>query len=299
MKRRWLAIVNPAAGGMNYRLNKRALLRELSSLVDQLVFTEAPGGAVDLAKGAAGYDGLVCVGGDGTVAEVLNGMDHDCQILAIIPAGTGNCLALDLGLDTIQDALQVIDLAQGKRIDLMQATLRFADGGKLERWVGSTFGMGYSCDVAGLAKRRFSSLGGFAYAAAALAARPQWHSLRFHFDEEPWSTMRLTGIVVNNTRHIGRVRVFPKARLTDGKLDVFVFQSGWLRQNLHVLQLLTEIPLPGTPRPRQAWRVALHFQTPTRVTLDGEVVEAVVNLEIVCWPLAVECLVAKSGLWSN
>ena len=70
-----------------------------SSLIDvQMSVTNAPGHATLLARASAGFTGIVAIGGDGTIAEVLAGMDIAHQRLAVIPAGHGNSLARDLGL---------------------------------------------------------------------------------------------------------------------------------------------------------------------------------------------------------
>jgi len=63
-------------------------------------FTQRAGDATERARTAYSepWDGLVACGGDGTVNEVLRGMPDPSRPLAILPVGTGNVLAKELGL---------------------------------------------------------------------------------------------------------------------------------------------------------------------------------------------------------
>jgi diacylglycerol kinase (ATP) len=99
-----LTIVNPAAAGGRLgrewpRLQQRL---EATGLCSEVVFTEAPGHATELASLAAanGAGRILVAGGDGTVCEAAEGLaasTHGCE-LAILPLGTGNDAARTLGL---------------------------------------------------------------------------------------------------------------------------------------------------------------------------------------------------------
>jgi YegS/Rv2252/BmrU family lipid kinase len=62
--------------------------------------TSAPGDATAIARDsvANGADLILVLGGDGTINEAVNGMVHSKAALGIIPAGTANVLAMELGL---------------------------------------------------------------------------------------------------------------------------------------------------------------------------------------------------------
>lgn len=62
---------------------------------------------------------VLAAGGDGTVRAVAAGMAHSGYPMGIIPAGTGNLLARNLGLPlTLEGALEVAILGETRRIDL-------------------------------------------------------------------------------------------------------------------------------------------------------------------------------------
>lgn len=97
-------IYNPFAGqlmGRKEHVLRRALdiLRNCVNQV-QAVSTTGPAMASDLARGciAEGADLILVAGGDGTINEVVNGMVHSPVPLGILPAGTANVLATELGL---------------------------------------------------------------------------------------------------------------------------------------------------------------------------------------------------------
>jgi YegS/Rv2252/BmrU family lipid kinase len=97
-------IYNPRAGGL--RWGGRRNLRRASELLEAHgtgvtpVETTGPGSATGLAREqvAAGRDLIIVCGGDGTINEVVNGMANSPVPLAVLPAGTANVLAKELGL---------------------------------------------------------------------------------------------------------------------------------------------------------------------------------------------------------
>ncbi|HET9985124.1 MAG TPA: diacylglycerol kinase family protein [Longimicrobiales bacterium] len=99
---RTFVVLNPAArGGEAARLQARlaAAFRARRASFD-LALTEAPGHATELARGAAqaGYRAVCAVGGDGTLAEVATGLAGGDVPLAVIPRGTANQVAANLGI---------------------------------------------------------------------------------------------------------------------------------------------------------------------------------------------------------
>ena len=98
--RRLLVIANPISGrGHAKRLLPHfAELAEAASVEIDVKLTERAGHGRELAAGAAGagYDGVVAVGGDGTVNEIINGLGPRGLPLMVIPQGTGNVLAKEI-----------------------------------------------------------------------------------------------------------------------------------------------------------------------------------------------------------
>jgi diacylglycerol kinase (ATP) len=104
--RRVALIYNPQSGQHSAQRDKslrRALelLRE-AGIDAEALETDAPGSAKTLAKVAMrnGYDSILACGGDGTVHEVLQCLVGTDVALGVVPLGTANALAQDLGLGT-------------------------------------------------------------------------------------------------------------------------------------------------------------------------------------------------------
>lgn len=100
-RRRVLVLFNPVAGrrhGGRFRAVLHALAESGCQVTVQT--TTGPGHAASLAGMAQRerYDVVVAAGGDGTINEVVNGLPSDAPPLAIIPMGTANVLAAELGI---------------------------------------------------------------------------------------------------------------------------------------------------------------------------------------------------------
>jgi len=96
-----LIIYNPAAGRRRSQLLWRVLdVMSGNGVKLELAETRHAGHAIDLAREAAerGVRLIVAAGGDGTIADVANGLSGSGCRLGIIPLGTANVLAHELGL---------------------------------------------------------------------------------------------------------------------------------------------------------------------------------------------------------
>ena len=91
-------IVNPQAGSNNKKFIQQ-LIQRLSNSNQVTVFeTKKAGDATIIAKKQAkNFDIVAVAGGDGTVQEIINGISAK-TILAIIPVGTANIIALEAGI---------------------------------------------------------------------------------------------------------------------------------------------------------------------------------------------------------
>ena len=118
MRERIKIIVNPVSGrGRALRLAESvtALLRRQGCSVD-LQLTRKGGDARRLAGESAGFAALAATGGDGTVNEVLNGLpENAAPALAMLPSGTANVFAKELGLPRSAEGLAAV-LRDGREL---------------------------------------------------------------------------------------------------------------------------------------------------------------------------------------
>jgi diacylglycerol kinase (ATP) len=288
---KWLAIANPAAGRAHEAGRLLDRLRELKDVDAKIVHTTVPGDATRLARDAEGFNGLIAIGGDGTIAEVLQGMDLVRQCLAVLPAGHGNCLARDLGVIYPVQALAALQRCDCRPLDLMEARVEYANGRVERRLGGSTLAVGYVTDVVTLGRQQLSGLGHAAYAAATMIVIPKPFHARLSVGDGAGQPGRYTGIVINNTAHLANFRAFPEASPHDGLLDVMEQGYRWPRQLLHNLAVLSGSRAFGACGMRQAAAVRLELGTPHTLMSDGELLHEVTRVAVRCRRAAVRCVV--------
>jgi len=128
--RRMAAILNPTSGGGGYQHEIPLMVDSLRALGwDVAEFpTERRGHATELARRAVaeGYGRICVLGGDGTVNETINGLAGSGVPLAIVPLGTVNVLALELGISLDPpDACKLAAEGTPVQIDLGKAGDRY------------------------------------------------------------------------------------------------------------------------------------------------------------------------------
>jgi len=88
-----------------------------------VIVTEKPGQARGLAASSDDWETLVAVGGDGTANEMIAGVlsrPDDRPRLAIIPAGTGNDIARNVGVHSIEDSVAALRAAEDRSYDVVR-----------------------------------------------------------------------------------------------------------------------------------------------------------------------------------
>lgn len=170
-------IYNPVAGKV--RRSGGAIIRravevlESSGVHVQLIPTTGPGTAADIARDAVSRDlDLVLVaGGDGTINEVVNGMAMSHVPLGILPAGTANVLAIELGIGTkIEAAARRITECVPERISIGRV---HTDAGP--RYFASMAGVGLDAQIVYEINARLkSAIGKAAYWVAGFSRLTRW-----------------------------------------------------------------------------------------------------------------------------
>ncbi|MBW2162470.1 MAG: diacylglycerol kinase family lipid kinase [Deltaproteobacteria bacterium] len=221
----YYAIVNrAAAGGRCARLAPDALGElERRGVELDIAFTEERGHATELARAAteSGRRRFLSAGGDGTAAEIVNGLveagvSEECE-LAMLPLGTGNSFLRDFGITNTESAVDAIARGNSIPIDLLRLT---HEEGVIH--FINTMGTGFVARAGELTNERFKSLGAAGYIAAVLVcvARLQYeqNTLRYAGTTDDATTV-LTSF--SNSQYTGgSMRMAPDAQVSDGLLDV-------------------------------------------------------------------------------
>ena len=175
-----LLVVNPAAGHgrgkkVFERLEPRLRAETFPGL--EVRISEYPGHAVEIGREAAraGYDRILCLGGDGTPYEVINGLYADGRPARLpeigqIPAGTGNSFLRDFDITTPDEALDTILAGRRRKVDLVEFTYREdrAERQTVRRYSLNIIGVGLIADILQLTNERLKFLGSAGYSLAVL-----------------------------------------------------------------------------------------------------------------------------------
>ncbi len=272
----WVAIINPRAGG---RTGADEWAQRLRGTVDHVLVSEGPGHVDVLVRSCRDAAGILVAGGDGTLFEVLQACDRSRQRIALMPAGRGNSLAKDLGIADRDAAVDCIRNGVDRAIDLLEVTLRDANG---DVWTGvsaSNLAIGYPADVARLAAR-WRRLGAGSYVAAALAARMDAQHVGMRCNEEPEYWTSVSALVISNSRYVGPFLGFPFSSLFDGVFHTIELRARRLRQTLHNLSSLTGLRFyePGVKKDLRSIDVTL--DTPALLKIDGELRTGVQEIRV-------------------
>ena len=287
----WLAIVNPKARFSRPESWRKKIEDDIRRETGaDVVFTQYPGHASELAA-ASGADGLIVFGGDGTIAEVVNGMDLPRQRILFLAGGTGNGLVRDLGLHSPTDGFAALRAGRLRMLDLIRVTFQ-VDGQTFSRLAVSTVSVGYAAETVALANRRFKSLGEFCYpfSATLQAARQQAFAVTVQLDESPPEERLLSNIMINNTRHAGNFSAFRQADPADGRLEVLLARASFAAQSLHNLAVLSRSYFYTTAAEQTVRSLMLTLPTPQRLMIDGELCENVSSVRCEMLPGKLQCV---------
>ncbi|SDC50338.1 lipid kinase, YegS/Rv2252/BmrU family [Melghirimyces thermohalophilus] len=269
-------------GGKVWRTLEKRLYEKEASF--EVVYTEYPGHATELAKMAAQKKeirAVIAVGGDGTIHEVAGGLIGTSITLGCIPAGSGNDFARTRGIST--DPLQALEQMLTGEPEVVD-TLR-VNG---EVTIG-TAGVGFDASVSQAVNR--SSVKRWLKKAVYV-----WELIRLLFTFQPQNvTVTLDGnrkqvsgvwliAVANIPFYGGGMKICPEASNRDGLLDICIVRdvSRWkilfvfprVFQGTHVSHPAVEM-MKGT-------RLEVESSPPLLIHTDGEVIgKTPVEMEIV------------------
>ena len=273
-------IVNPASGAWDIRRELPAVLNYLENQgwLTTLHETRRSGEATALARQARdeGADSVLVVGGDGTINEVINGLAESQVALGVLPGGTANVWAKELGLPTrsplhllpLVDSIKALVPGTHRRIDLGRANGRY-----FLQWTG----VGLDAEVTYAMEprtRRQRRLGALAYLVAgmATAAHMAGTRTRIWIDGERIYRRSILVVVSNSQLYGGRVRIATDARLDDGLLDLSIFSGTGFGSAIRTLMGVISGLHVRDPRHSsfRAHSVRIEADKPMAVHVDGE-----------------------------
>jgi YegS/Rv2252/BmrU family lipid kinase len=290
-------IFNPHSGRNRRRPGLAPAIRAFiaaRSLDAELATTEGPGHATELARAAvgAGAEVVVAVGGDGTMNEVAQGVVHTPAALALVPCGSGNGLALHLGLPL--SPLAALTLATGAGGRIAAVDTGEADG----RPIFNAMGLGLDAEVSA----RFNRLtrrGLPAYVRTAWRAwrevRPQRVTVTGGGRTETLDALLVA--VANSDQYGNHARIAPGARVDDGRLELVAVRGVGLFGALALVPGLFLGTLDHHPRVLRLSgpRFMIERAGPGTIHTDGETHAAGARVEVRVRPRSLRLVVPAAS----
>src|SRR5438477_8483608 len=263
-----IVILNPAARGARTermrarveKLTRGAILRT----------TSGAGEAEALARHAVaeGYERIVAAGGDGTINEIVNGIAGHDVALGLLPLGTMNVFAAELGLplNDLAACWKIIERNRIDRVDLPRAN---------RKHFVQLAGVGLDAQAVKETSHAFKrSFGPLSYLISAVQIASRTPPVLRIESEDARSTEGSFVLVGNGRLYGGRFPFFKQAVMNDGLLDVIVFKRLSYVDIIRYLQDVVFTPQISSPEvdyfQTKHLRVSSDQMVP--VEIDGELV---------------------------
>ncbi|HEX8991773.1 MAG TPA: diacylglycerol kinase family protein [Anaerolineales bacterium] len=304
--RQALLLYNPAAGRMPIEPFIGGIIRPLRSAGWKIEVVETISGrdATRMAHQAAveKYDGVFAIGGDGTVGQVATGLINTETALAVLPGGTMNVWAGELGLPSF-DLLHMGALRQNARL-LARAPVFRVDVGTCNRrpfllWAGC----GLDAQVIRQLEPRpriekYIAVPRFFAASVWTAA--VWHgmNLRVWNGDQSVQGHFLLAVATNIRKYAGGIAVLsPEAYIDDGEMDLWLMSGNSVADALrHFFDLLAGRHLTSDEARKLPFsRVRIESETEFSVQMDGEPVLSTSQVDITVEKQALHVLLPPSA----
>jgi diacylglycerol kinase family enzyme len=237
---------------------------------------EDPGAGMAARAVEEGAELVFACGGDGTVMACVTALAGTDVAMAVLPAGTGNLLAANLGLAG--------DAATGVQVALDGGRRRIDVGVLGDRCFAVMAGMGFDAQMlAGTSERAKKRIGWLAYVGGGIRhLRDRPMRARIVLDGGAPMPRRPRSVIVGNVGRLqGGVRLLREAQPDDGKLDVAILSPKslrhWAALAWAVIRRNERVPLMET---YTAERVEIYSNRAQPRQLDGDLIEPGKNMLI-------------------
>lgn len=264
--RRYPLIFNPNARSQKGGRTRQFLMQHANRFT--LYATNSGEEAVALSKKFAdeGEPVVIAAGGDGTLNAVVSGLEGSQTALGIMPAGTMNVFARELGIpaNSLQKALEVIEQGKIKEVDLFSV-----NGAPFMQMAGVGFDAMVIEETTWESKKALGPLAYLLAAVKVLGEEPPRVKVTTVEGREEMGVAVLCG---NGSLYGGQFKLFRKASNLDSKLDVIVFKEAGYRFVLDSLHGIVQggIDLAESTAYFQSAEITVVSNREVPIEIDGE-----------------------------
>ena len=226
------------------------------------------------------YDGIITIGGDGTINETVNNINHSKQWLASFPGGTVNCMPRYFKMQTNKGFIQsFLNNNENAKFDLLKAEFISANK-KIEKYVLGFITVGHLTNMTVLTEKfrwlpRFLRypVSGFlnCFTLSKIDAD-------FYSDSEKVNMKKFTSLIINNcaSEHFSYIKNWS---YSDGKFEYKTEKNNLLTQYLSVINRYFHFCYNNNWKVNNTFLdIKLHI--PVTVMADGEIYENITELKI-------------------
>ena len=285
-------MVNPSAGAGRAVRSAQQLEEKLHAIgLGCVVHTSQQAGDLhawtrDLAPDASA---VIAVGGDGTVSEVVSGLQSSASNRAFcaLPCGSGNDFAYALGWRNVADVIAAVQRGFTERIDLVRVNGQVAAYG---------LGMGFDAQVAADAEQAPAWLRGLPrYLRSILRVLPSLRTPRLRLEIDGVTVFEGRSVLaaaMNTPTAGGGFKLAPSADPCDGLLEIMVGGDLTRWQTLLILPKVIAGTHVHDPRVQvfKARRARFSWERPIHAHADGEQLPHGAVFDVECLPGALEIL---------
>jgi len=263
---RYPLLFNPRARSQRGQRALRFLMQRSTRFY--LCATNSPEEARQLAAkfAAEGEPVVIAAGGDGTLNAVVSGLAGSQTALGVLPAGTMNVFARELGIpfDNLSKAFEVIERGHVREIDLFEA-----NGAPFVQMAGVGFDAMVIEETTWESKKVLGPLAYLLAAVKVLGERPPRMEIVTSDGRREEGVAVLAG---NGSLYGGQFRLFRKADNQDSMLDVLVFKEAGYKLVLDSLKglALGGVDLAASTSYFQADGFTVRAEREVPVQVDGE-----------------------------
>ncbi len=264
--RRYPLIFNPKARGQTGGRFLRFLMEHAGRFA--MYGTNHAGEARELAAklAAEGEPVVIAAGGDGTLNEVVSGLAGSSTVLGVLPAGTMNVFAREMGIpfDSLERAFAVIEAGFIRDVDLFEA-----NGSPFMQMAGVGFDAAVIEETTWESKRMLGPLAYLLAAVKVLGERPEKLEITLADGRREEGVAVIAG---NGSLYGGQFKVFRNADNSDSKLDVIIYKEAGYRLVLDSLRGLAfgGIDLQASTSYIQTESFVVRSPVEVPVEVDGE-----------------------------
>lgn len=239
-----LCVYNPKAGAGKAakHIDEIKELFKTYSIDAEFIYTEHPHHGLDIAKNTdlKPYAGLIVAGGDGSFFDVLNGYmnnpDRENTPLGILPVGTGNSLARDISVNdnSLEGFVKLIASGNTQDFDIAEVKTE-----KETFYFANMMGFGMITDISATAAK-LKIFNKFAYTLGVLynTIKLNTFDLKMIADGQEYDLDNVFVIVSNSQYTGGNYFIAPKAKISDGMLDLIILNK---LSRYHLLETFPKI----------------------------------------------------------